>query len=248
MFSSRAAVYGTPYAELVTEDTPRTPSRPTASPSSSASGCCETRASHGGPAPHLAALLQRRRLGHPELTTRARTTSSPSSSRPSSRAAPRRSTAPTTRPRMARPCATTSTWPTSRSRTSPRRAPRRGGAGRARLQPRQRHGRRGRRDHGGRRRGHGHRLTRPYVSAPAAPATRPGSSPARDLAHADSTGRPLRHTLHRHGRHRREGLEPSRRREAPPASADPTPPDVITFQQARGAQTSSRPPAGAPRC
>ena len=51
--------------DLVTEDTPTHPSRRTARASSSASGCSATRRAATGAAAHVAAVLQRRRLGLP---------------------------------------------------------------------------------------------------------------------------------------------------------------------------------------
>ena len=101
--------------------TPRSaPSRPTASRSSSASGCCATRASRPA-SPHVAALLQRRRLRRRRPLRHEPAQPLPARLRRAARrAAPRASTATTTRPRTAPACATTSTSPTSPPRTSPR--------------------------------------------------------------------------------------------------------------------------------
>ena len=66
VFSSSAAVYGTPDVDLVTEDTPKAPSRPTArSKLDRRVAAAPTRPGRRGAAAHLAALLQRRRLGLP---------------------------------------------------------------------------------------------------------------------------------------------------------------------------------------
>ena len=125
VFSSSAAVYGTPDVDLVTEETPHAPGvavrRVQADRRVAARA---TRAAATRPAAHVAALLQRRRLGDAgRLRHSARTTSSRSSSRRSPRGGRRGSTATTTRPRTAPASATTSTSPTSPSRTSRRPRP-----------------------------------------------------------------------------------------------------------------------------
>ena len=69
VFSSSAAVYGTPTSNSSPRTSPSARRRRTASRSSSASGCCATRRprrpTRASAAPHVAALLQRRRLGRP---------------------------------------------------------------------------------------------------------------------------------------------------------------------------------------
>ena len=141
VFSSSAAVYGTPDVDLVTEDTPKRPAVAlrrvqahrrvaAARPGPVASGLRHTQP----------ALLQRRRLGHPRRLRHEPAQPLPARVRRAARGPhAARSTATTTRRPTARACATTSTSPTSPRRTSPRRE--RLDAGEPlepRLQPRQR--------------------------------------------------------------------------------------------------------------
>ena len=81
VFSSSAAVYGTPDVDLVTEETPKNPQSPYGESKLIGEWLLRDQAVARRPAAHLAALLQRRRLRRPRRsTTRARTTSSRSSS------------------------------------------------------------------------------------------------------------------------------------------------------------------------
>ena len=141
-------------------------------------------------AAHVAALLQRRRLGHrPTLYD-----TSPHNLFPLVFEALRRgpdargSTATTTPPPTAPACATTSTSPTSPSRTSP--PPRRSRPARP-LEPVYNLGSGDglsvRADHGRHGPGHRHRL-HARDRARAAPATRPASSPPASSPPATSTG------------------------------------------------------------
>ena len=140
--------------------------------------------------PHLAALLQRRRLGRPHAsTTPARTTCSRSSSRRSSRGARPASTATTTTPPTARTCATTCTSPTSRPPTSSRRSASLAGEP---IEPAynlgSQNGPERARDHGRDGPRHRHRL-HARDRARAAPATPTASSRPASSPRATSTGR-----------------------------------------------------------
>ena len=192
--------------------TPRpAPSRRTARPSSSASGCSATPPALRTCATPRCATSTSSARARPTSSTPARTTSSRSSSTCSTGARRRGSTATTTRPPTAPACATTSTsatsrWPTSRR---PGRWPT-AALARAGLQPRQRRGRLGAADHGRHPRGH-RRSTSSPRSASAGPATPPGSSrtatcAARDLGWADAA------LAARHGRERLAGPQGRRRR------------------------------------
>ena len=189
VFSSSAAVYGTPDVDLVTEDDPEASrvavrrveahrrvaaARPGARHRPARTRACATSTSSD--------------RARPTCSTRARTTCSRSCSRRCSRVAPRASTATTTRRPTARACATTSTSPTSPRRTSSRRSDStRASRIEPRLQPRQRRRRLGRRDHGRGGRRSPASTSRPR-SDPAARATRPGSSLRASSRRATSTG------------------------------------------------------------
>ena len=128
VFSSSAAVYGTPDVELVTEDLPKRPASPLRrveadrrmAAARSGDGDGRRRSIRCATRRCATSTWSARRI--PRSTTRARTTCSRSCSRRSSRAVPRASTATTTTLPTARTCATTCMWATSRRRTSSRRS------------------------------------------------------------------------------------------------------------------------------
>ena len=174
VFSSSAAVYGTPDVDLVTEDTPKHPESPYGESKLIGEWLLRDQAVAVGLRHTSLRYFNVVGSGDPALYD-----TSPHNLFPlvfdalRRRAARRASTATTTRRRTAPACATTSTSPTSRvSHVAAAQAPGRGRAARAGLQPRQRRRRLGRRDHGRGGRGHRHRL---HPRGGAAPAGRPGA-------------------------------------------------------------------------
>ena len=199
VFSSSAATYGTPDVDLVTEETPTTPGVAVRREQADRRVAAARRRPGARPPAHVAALLQRRRLGLARPLRHQPAQPVPAGLRRPGRgphAAHQRR--PTTRPRTAPACATTCTSPTSPTPTSsPRAALLAGDDARAGLQPRQRRRRLGAADHGHGPRGDRHRV-RAGGRASAVPATRPGSSPAASWPPATS-GWEMRHDLQRHG-------------------------------------------------
>ncbi len=118
VFSSSAAVYGTPDVDLVTEDTPKHPESPYGESKLIGEWLLRDQAVATGL--RHTSLRYFNVVGSPAIrpsTTRARTTCSRSSSKRWWMGAPRASTATTTRHQTAPTCAITSTSPISRSRT-----------------------------------------------------------------------------------------------------------------------------------
>ena len=121
VFSSSAAIYGTPDVDTVTERTATAPESPYGESKLVGEWLLRDQGSPRAAA-HVAALLQRRGVGQHRPLRHQPAQPVPAGDRgPRRRVAPRGSTATTTRRPTAPASATTSTSPTSPTRTSPRR-------------------------------------------------------------------------------------------------------------------------------
>ncbi len=110
VFSSSAAVYGTPDVDLVTEDTAKAPESPYGESKLIGEWLLRDQAGRRGPAAHQPALLQRGRIRLSGCVRHQPAQPLPAGVRRARRGAhPDRSTATTIRPPMARTCATTCT-------------------------------------------------------------------------------------------------------------------------------------------
>lgn len=117
VFSSSAAVYGTPDVETVVESTPKNPESPYGESKLIGEWLLRDMEVAAGFATTSLRYFNVVGSGSPTCTTPARTTCSRWSSTRCSPAGPRGSTATTTPPRTAPVSATTCTWPTWRTRT-----------------------------------------------------------------------------------------------------------------------------------